>query len=144
VTITQVVRTQVAVNRLLGRLTLGLLAGLVVVGGVSVAAAMHGNVRERRREIGTFVALGATPGLVLRLFLGKAAALGLLGGLGGSLLGSALAVYLGPQLAGGPVRPPVLPAACATALAVAVVLGATYLPAQRASRLDPCSCLREV
>jgi putative ABC transport system permease protein len=144
VTITQVVRTQVAVNRLLGRLTLGLLAGLVVVGGVSVAAAMHGNVRERRREIGTFVALGATPGLVLRLFLGKAAALGLAGGLGGSLLGSALAVYLGPQLAGGPVWPPVLPAAYATALAVAVVLGATYLPARRASRLDPCSCLREV
>jgi putative ABC transport system permease protein len=144
VTITQVVQTQVAVNRLMRRLAVGFLAVLMVLGGASMAAAMFSNVRERRREIGTLLALGATPGLVLRLFLGKAAFLGLLGGLAGSLLGSALAVWLGPQLAGSPVRPYMPLAIAATGLAFAVALAATYLPARRAALLDPCLCLREV
>jgi putative ABC transport system permease protein len=144
VTITQVVQTQVAVNRLMARLALGFLGVLVVLGGASMAAAMYANVRERRREIGTLLALGATPGLILRLFLGKAAVLGLFGGLVGSLLGSALAVWLGPGLTDAPVRPFVGLAMAATGLALAVALGATYLPARRAARLDPCFCLREV
>ena len=144
VTIAQVVQTQVSVNRLLSRLALAFLAVLVVLGGTSMAAAMYSNVRERHREIGTLLALGATPGLVLRLFLGKAALLGLLGGLTGSVIGTALAFWLGPQLAGAPVRPLVSLAAAAAGLALAVAVAATYLPARRAARLDPCFCLREV
>jgi putative ABC transport system permease protein len=144
VTITQVVQTQVAVNRLLSRLGLGFLAVLVVLGGGSMAAAMSGNVRERRREIGTLMALGASPGLVLRLFLGKAAFLGLLGGLGGAVFGTALAVWYGPQLVGASVRPLASLTAAAVSLALAVSLVATILPARRASQLDPCCSLREV
>lgn len=144
VTIAQVVQTQVSVNRLLSRLALAFLAVLVVLGGASMAAAMYSNVRERHREIGTLLALGATPGLVLRLFIGKAALLGLLGGVTGTALGTALAVWLGPQLAGAPVRPLVSLAVVAAGLALAVAVAATYLPARRAARLDPCFCLREV
>jgi putative ABC transport system permease protein len=144
VTITQVVQTQVAVNQLMARLAMGLVLVLAVAGGGGMAASMYGNVRERRREVGTLMALGATPGLVLRLFLGKAVVLGVLGGLGGALLGTALAVWLGPGILGSAVRPLPSLAFAAAGLAVAVALAATFLPARRAARLDPCVTLQEV
>jgi putative ABC transport system permease protein len=79
VTIKQVVQTQQNVNRLMTNLSLIFLGILLIAGGASIATAMYGNVAERRREIGTLMALGANPGLILRLFLGKAAILGLIG-----------------------------------------------------------------
>jgi putative ABC transport system permease protein len=144
VTITQVVQTQQSVNRLMARLSLLFLAVMVAVGGASMATAMYGNVAERRREIGTFMALGATPGLVLRLFLGKALLLGLAGGIGGYLAGSGVAWWLGPKLAGVPVRPLPLLALTATGMAVVVVVLASFLPARKAALLDPCACFKEV
>lgn len=144
VTITQVVQTQQSVNRLMASLSLIFFAVLLGVGGASMAGALYGNVSERRREIGTLMALGATPGLVLRMFLGKALLLGLVGGLVGSLAGSGLAAWLGPQLANVPVRPLPLLALTSTGVAVAVCLLASLLPAWRAARMDPCVCFREV
>jgi putative ABC transport system permease protein len=144
VTIAQVIRTQQNVNDLMARLTLLFPGLLLAVAGAATATAMYGNVRERRKEIGMLMALGASPGLVLRLFLGKAAVLGVAGGAGGFLLGSGLAAWLGPSLAGAPVRPIPALALASTGLALAVAVVATYLPARSAARLDPCSCLREV
>ena len=78
---------------------------IIFVGGASIANYMYANVFERRREIGTLMALGATSGLVLRIFLLKALMLGLAGGIGGYVLGTILAVVLGPKLAGVVVLP---------------------------------------
>lgn len=144
VTVTQVVQTQQNVNRLMTSLSLIFLAVLVVVGGASMATALFANVSERRKEIGTLMALGATPGLVVRLFLGKALLLGLAGGIGGYLLGSAAALWLGPYLANVAVRPLPTLGFAATGVAVAVTLLASLLPAWRAARLDPCNCFKEV
>jgi putative ABC transport system permease protein len=144
VTITQLVRTQQDVNRTMGNLSLAFLGLLLAVGGAATAGAMYGNVAERRREVGTLMALGATPGLVLRLFLGKALVLGLAGGILGAALGTGLAVWLGPGLANVAVRPLPLLALAATGLAVAVALLGSLAPAWRAARLDPCACLKEV
>ncbi|MEX0641670.1 MAG: FtsX-like permease family protein [Pirellulales bacterium] len=144
VTITQVVDTQVAVNRLMTRLSLLFFGILLAVGVASVAGTMFANVTERRREIGTLMALGATPGLVSRLFLGKALAVGLVGGVFGYLGGTLLAVILGPSWAGISVRPLPWLAAVAVVLAGAVALAASYLPARRAALIDPCLCFREV
>jgi putative ABC transport system permease protein len=143
-TIAQVVKTQQNVNRTMGNLSLAILGVFLMVGGVATAGAMVGNVTERRREIGTLMALGATPGLVLRLFLGKALVLGLLGGVCGAALGSAAAVWLGPILANVVVRPLSSLALGAILAAVLVALLASLWPAWRAARLDPCSCLQEV
>jgi putative ABC transport system permease protein len=101
VTITQVVDTQVAVNRLMTRLSFLFFGILLVVGVASIAGTMFANVTERRREIGTLIALGATPGLVARLFLGKALIVGLAGGLIGYVGGTLLAMCAGPYWAGG-------------------------------------------
>jgi putative ABC transport system permease protein len=144
VTITQVVDTQVAVNRLMTRLSYLFFGVLLVVGVASIAGTMFANVTERRREIGTLMALGATPALVSRLFLGKALVIGLAGGALGYLAGTILAVLLGPNWAGVPVQPLPLLAVLAMVVAGVVALVASYLPARRASLVDPCLCFREV
>ncbi|MEX2309645.1 MAG: FtsX-like permease family protein [Pirellulales bacterium] len=144
VTITQVVDTQVAVNRLMTRLSYLFFGILLVVGVSSIAGTMFANVTERRREIGTLMALGATPSVISRLFLGKALIIGLAGGLLGYLSGTLLAVGAGPYWAGIAVRPVLSLAAVAVALAGVVALVASYLPARRAALIDPCLCFREV
>ena len=144
VTIAQVVQTQQNVNRLMERLSLLFLAVLLAVGGAAMAGALYANVSERRKEIGTLMALGATPGLVLRLIVGKALVLGLAGGVGGFLVGTAVAWWLGPQLANVAVQPLPPLAGLAIGITLAVTLLASLLPAWRAARLDPCLSFREV
>lgn len=144
VTISQLVQTQVGVNRLMANTSWFVLVVLVIVGGASLAGAISANVRERRREIGTLMALGATRGFVLRLFLAKALVLGLVGGAAGSMAGLGLALWLGPRWASVEVAPlPDLMTAAACA-ACALALAAAYWPARTAARLDPCICFREI
>jgi putative ABC transport system permease protein len=144
VTITQVVQTQQNVNRLMERLSLIFLILLLAVGGSTIAGTLYANVSERRKEIGTLMALGATPSLVLRLIVGKAVILGLAGGIVGYGIGSLAAWWMGPQLASVAVHPMPAFAALAIAVALAVTLLGSLLPAWRAARLDPCVCFREV
>lgn len=143
-TITQIVDTQIKTNRMMGRLSLLFLTIIVLVGGASIANYMFANVFERRREIGTLMALGAGSPVVLRMFLLKAVWLGLAGGVGGYALGTALAAILGPRVAGVPVFPMLTPLFWAVGVAVVVCVAATYLPARRAARLDPSSALQEI
>jgi putative ABC transport system permease protein len=144
VTVSQVVETQVGVNRLLAKSSILVLGVLILVGGATVASATSANVRERRREIGTLMALGATPNLILRLFLLKATWLGLAGGIGGCLTGIVLAVLLGPHWAGVTVSPLPSLAAIAVTAALGVTLVAAFWPARSAAQLDPCTCFREI
>jgi len=144
VTISQVVQTQVGVNRLMAGASVFVLVVLVLVGGASVLSTISSNVRERRREIGTLMALGATPRLVSSLFLLKALWLGVVGGLGGVVLGVATAMWLGPAWAGIRIVPLADVVAVAFVAAVGVTLLAAYWPARQAARLDPCICFREV
>jgi putative ABC transport system permease protein len=143
-TIAQLVNTQVTVNTLMTRLSYLFFAILVVVGMASIAGTMFANVAERRREIGTLMALGATPSLVSRLILGKALVIGIAGGGLGYVLGTLLAVGLGPSWAGLSVSPIPSLAGLSLAIAIVVALLASYLPARRAALIDPCLCFREV
>ncbi len=144
VTVTQVVDTQVKTNGMMTRLSLIFLAIIVLVGGASIANYMYANVFERRREIGTLMALGAGSGLILRMFLLKALLLGLSGGIAGYVLGTVLAVTLGPRLANIVVLPMPVLMLWALGISVLIALTASYFPARRAARLDPCATLQEV
>lgn len=144
VTIAQVVDTQIKTNRLMSRLSMIFLVIIVLVGGVSIANYMYANVFERRREIGTLMALGAGSSLILKIFLLKALILGFTGGVGGYLLGTALAVTLGPRLAGVPIMPLPILLAWAVGISVSIAFFASYFPARSASRLDPCTTLQEI
>ena len=144
VTITQIAASQININRMMSNLSLMFLVIIIFVGGASIANYMYANVFERRREIGTLMALGANSGLVLRIFLLKALILGVAGGIGGYVIGTVLAVVLGPKLAGVIVLPMPMLALLAVGVSVALALVASYFPARRAARLDPCAMLQEV
>jgi putative ABC transport system permease protein len=143
VTVKQVVDTQITLNRMMERLSQICLGIIVLVGGAGIANAISANVTERKREIGTLMALGAESGLIQRIFLSKALLLGLVGGVGGYAIGTILAVTLGPKLAGVPVLPMPSLALWALAISVGVALAASFIPAWRASRLDPVATFRE-
>lgn len=144
VTISQVVSTQVGVNHLMERMSLLVLVVLVIVGGASVASTIASNVRERRKEIGTLMALGATPWNIAKLFLIKALVLGALGAMVGCVLGVTVAKVLGWQWAGVHVTP--LPGLLLIAMSAAfgITILAALWPARSASKLDPCICFQEV
>jgi len=144
VTITQIADAQIKVNRLMARLSLLVLVIIVMVGGASIANYMFANVYERRREIGTMMALGADSFLVLRIFLLKAVFLGLAGGICGFGAGTVLAVMLGPQIAGVPVLPMPVLALWAVGISTGLAVVASYFPARRAARLDPCATFQEI
>lgn len=143
-TISQVVATQVGVNRLMSQMSLFVLGILVVIGGASVASTISANVRERRREVGTLLALGATPSLIARIFLLKACAVGLVGAIGGSVLGLIVAIFLGIYWVGVSVSP--LPGLLSLSVVAAllVTIVAALWPARTAAKLDPCTCFQEV
>ncbi len=144
VTVVQTAQSQIRVNTLMSNLSLMFLVIIVFVGGASIANYMYANVFERRREIGTLMALGASSGLVLRIFLLKALILGVAGGIGGYVIGTILAVVLGPKLAGVIVLPMPLLGLAAIGISVVIALVASYFPARRAARLDPCATFQEV
>ena len=144
VTITQIADAQIKINRMMSNLSLMFLVIIIFVGGASIANYMYANVFERRREIGTLMALGANSSLVLRIFLLKALILGVAGGIGGYVIGTILAVVLGPKLAGVIVLPMPMLALLAVGVSVALTLVASYFPARRAARLDPCATFQEM
>ncbi len=144
VTVKQVVETQVNTNQMMSRLSMIFIGIIVLVGGASIANYMYANVFERRREIGTLMALGAGSSLILKMFLMKALLLGLAGGVGGYILGTVLALVLGPRIAGIPVLPMPVLVLWAVGISVVVSLAASCLPARNAARLDPCATIQEV
>jgi putative ABC transport system permease protein len=98
-------------------------------------------VNGRIREIGIRIALGADRGTVLRLVVGRSFALGAVGltlGLAGALAATrTLREFLFEV---GPTDPAAL--AGAAVLLLAVTMGASYLPARRAAKVDPVEALR--
>ncbi len=116
--------------------TLALL--LASVGLHGVLARMVG---DRTRELGVRIALGADPSRVRRLVLARTAKLAG----AGVVAGMAASVLLGRQLEtllhGIPAADPRILAAAATVLVAAAML-ASYLPARRASRIDPLTAIR--
>ena len=136
-----------AVNQGLGSISLlgSLLGAFATVGVILAAIGIYGvvsyTVVQRTGELGIRMALGAQTRDVLRLVLGKGAVLvvsGALLGAAGAYGVSRLLISLIPSL---PTRDPViLPAAAFTLVAVALV--ACYIPARRATRVDPLVALR--
>jgi predicted lysophospholipase L1 biosynthesis ABC-type transport system permease subunit len=112
---------------------------LVWIGcAVWIALLAHGNVSERRAEIGLLSAIGWSRRRVLGLFLGKLAAVGLAGGaLGVAAVVAAARAWVTPGAA--PDARLVL-ATLGGAVALALIAG--WLPVFKASLQDPANTLR--
>lgn len=147
-----------SIHKVMAGLELGFqLEGLcaLVVGLLLVYNVMSVSVAERRHDIGILRSLGATRWQVARLFLSEAAALGLVGALGGVPLGLGLArLFLGPfrgilsdffmpldarqiELTPGTVI-------LAVVAGVATAMLAALVPAVRAAREEPADAVRRV
>ncbi len=113
----------------------------LVLASVGIYGVISFAVSQRTREIGVRMALGARPADVLRMVLGEG--LKLIGV--GVLLGVAAALMLTRLLEGMvygvKVRDPLI-FAVVNLLMVAVSLAACYVPARRATRVDPLVALR--
>ena len=116
---------------------LALLLAMVGLGGVVAYS-----VRQRTREIGVRMSLGATPRSVALLVLRDAARLAVVGALAGVLAGLVAADALRSMVFGVDVRDPWTLAA-APLLAILVAIGVSWLPARRAARVDPLKALSE-
>jgi putative ABC transport system permease protein len=125
-------------------LVLGLLATVaLLLAAIGIHGVLSYTVGQRTREIGIRVALGAHPARLRRLVIGEGmrlacagAALGVAGALALSRLLSALLYGVGATDAVTFITVPVL--LCVVALA------ASYLPARRATQVDPITAIRSL
>jgi putative ABC transport system permease protein len=121
---------------------LGAFAAMAVfLAALGIFGVLSYSVVQRSREIGIRVALGAHPGDVLRMVLGHAAFLALVGVLAGLAGAVALSRAIGSLLFELSPTDPLTLGSMAVLLS-AVALLASYLPARRATRVDPLIALR--
>jgi putative ABC transport system permease protein len=99
------------------------------------------SVAQRAREIGIRMAMGAAAGAVVRMIVREGLALAAIGVVLGAAGAAALAPALRSLLYGvRPVDPPTF--AVTIAVLFAIAAAATYLPARRATAVDPVNALR--
>lgn len=121
---------------------LGMVAGVsLIVGGIGIMNIMLVSVTERTREIGTRMAIGALQNEVLGQFLIESVTLSSLGG----IIGIVLAFFVSLGLSFYMEIPfifdvPTAIVAFIFSACIGVVFG--YLPAKRASKLNPIDALR--
>jgi putative ABC transport system permease protein len=127
------------------RFTLVLLALFALVALVLASVGLYGvvaySVTQRTHEIGVRMALGAQRGEILALVLRQGMGMTLWGVMAGLLGAAALARVMSGLLFGVSARDPITFAATVLILAT-VALGATWVPARRATRVEPTSALR--
>ena len=124
-------------RRRFAMLSLSLFAGLAVaLAMIGIYGIVSYVVNQGTREIGIRLALGATPRIILRLVIGRGMALAIPGVVIG-LIGSLIFTRMMRGLLFGvtPVDP--LTFVAIPLLLVSVALLASYIPAQRATRVDP-------
>jgi putative ABC transport system permease protein len=139
-------------NVMLGiQLFLGIVGGLtLLIGGIGVANIMYAVVKERTREIGVKMALGARPSWITGPLVLEGLAYTIVGGLIGLVLSIGLISILAMiptegnqalEFLGKPVLSPEVGLASAAVLGLIGILAA-YFPARRAARVDPAETLR--
>lgn len=129
----------------------------LLVAAIGIANTMAMSILERTREIGLMKAVGATNRDVLSLFLGEAAGIGFIGGLGGVLVGWLLGqmlnvvavVYLAQQAASQGGIPPSVAVYTPLWLPAFVLIFSTFIgmisglyPALRAATMIPVMALK--
>lgn len=140
-TLDEQLNQRLANDRLVSFLSVGfaLLATLLAVVGLHGVLAFV--VVRRTKEIGIRMALGAEQGRVIRLVLREMLAVIVTGVVAGVAAGFLCGSYVETQLFGVKARDPIVFSISAAVLLTAA-LGAAFIPAWRASRIEPTRALR--
>ena len=126
----------------MGAALLGLFGALaLILASIGIYGVLAYSVAQRTSEIGLRMALGAQPRQVLRLVLRQGMLLALIGAAVGILVALPVARLASGLLYGVSATDPITYAAI-TLLLMGVALLACYLPARRATRIDPLVALR--
>lgn len=124
-----------------------LLAGIagisLVVGGIGIMNMMLVSITERTTEIGLRKALGATPNRIQLQFIIESIFLSVIGGIIGLILGSLIA-YIAAKLIGIGFSESISTILLAVGFSAAVGIIFGYMPARKASKLNPIDALRSL
>jgi predicted permease len=140
-TMTQQVKENVYLDRMISILSAGFALLATLLAAVGLYGVLAYSVAQRTREIGVRMALGADGSVVRRMVLRQVGMMTLVGGVIGIIAALGVgrwATSLLFQLEG---HDPVVLVTSATVLVI-VALAAGYVPALRASRIDPMQALR--
>jgi ABC-type antimicrobial peptide transport system permease subunit len=113
----------------------------LLLAGIGLYGVMAFVVSQRTREIGIRLALGARPGQVIRMVLGRAVVVVVAGAMAGAVMAALAAGALGAALYGIGAGDPLAWLAAILTMTAAAAL-ASALPAFRAVRVDPARTLR--
>jgi ABC-type antimicrobial peptide transport system permease subunit len=127
------------------RFTLTLLSVFAAIALLLASVGIYGlvsySVEQRTREIGIRVAIGATPANVRNLVLGEGLRLALFGIAAGTIAAGWLTRFLEGMIYGVKSWDPAVFAGAAALLA-SIAVAAAFIPALRATRVDPLVALR--
>lgn len=140
-TMPQQVRDNIFLDRMISTLSAAFAALATLLAAVGLYGVLAYSVAQRTREIGVRMALGADGGRVRAMVLRQVGIMALIGGavgIAGALVLGRLARSLLFELKG---HDPVV-VALATVVLALIALGAGYVPALRASKIDPMQALR--
>jgi predicted permease len=138
----EVLDASLASSRFSATLIAGFAGGALLLASIGIYGLLAYMVGQRSREIGLRIALGARRGDILRLFLRKGVALAGVGIVAGVVVSASTASMMASLLYGvRPHDPAVFVIVPLLLFAVAVL--ASYLPARRATKVDPIVALRE-
>ena len=140
-TLQGLVNKAVSPRRFLVMLLSGFAGFALLLASLGIYALISYSVHQRTKEIGIRMALGANAGLVLRGVLTKTLRLALAGVALGTLGSFALGKWIESLLFGTTPANPVVFSGVGLLLC-AVALAAAYVPARRASRIEPLQALR--
>jgi putative ABC transport system permease protein len=142
ITVPELLLRQEQRTKTIFNVVLGAIASIsLIVGGIGIMNIMLASVLERTREIGVRRATGATQKDILFQFLSEAVLISVAGGVAGILLGAALSIGI-EQLAD--IKTLVSYVSIVVAFGVSITVGIVFgiVPAWRAARQDPVTCLR--
>ncbi len=128
---------------MLSMLLAGIAAISLVVGGIGIMNMMLVSITERTTEIGLRKALGATPKKIRLQFIIESIFLSVVGGFFGLILGSIVA-YVATDLIGINFAITISTISIAVGFSAAVGIAFGYMPARKASKLNPIDALRSL
>ncbi|WP_410501283.1 ABC transporter permease [Exiguobacterium acetylicum] len=131
------------INTMLSLLLTGIASISLIVGGIGIMNMMLVSVTERTTEIGLRKALGAKPRTIRLQFLLESILLSLMGGVIGILVGALLAFGVSLMIS-TPFTLSVGTILLAAGFSIGVGVLFGYMPARKASRLNPIEALRNV